>query len=117
MYSGQLENVQSPIGTLAWVIAATGVACLLARSSVPSMPQPASEEASSSEPPRPRNCRRVLRSVTGDHERVLRAPGELHLAADGERVGLGALGVLGEHIQLLARGGLDHVLDRDAQEG
>src|SRR3954470_14478720 len=110
MYSGQFENVQSPIGTFGWVIVGIGVATLLARSSVPSIPQPASEEASSREPLRPRNCRRVLRSATGDHERVLRAPGELHLAAHAERVGFGALGVLGEHVELLACGGLDHVL-------
>src|SRR3954468_20535936 len=105
MYSGQLEKVQSPIGTFAWVMVGIGVAALRARSSVPSIPQPASEEASSSEPPRPRNCRRVLLSATGDHERVLRAPRELDLATDAQRIRLGALGVLREHVELLARRG------------
>ena len=44
MYSGQLENVQSPIGTFGCVISGIGVAAsAAARSSVPSIPQPASE--------------------------------------------------------------------------
>ena len=43
MYSGQLENVQLPIGTFGCVILGIGVAACLARSSVPSIPQPASE--------------------------------------------------------------------------
>ena len=42
MYSGQLENVQSPIGTFGCVIWGIGVASRSARSSVPSIPQPAS---------------------------------------------------------------------------
>src|SRR5215210_1034444 len=89
MYSGQFENVQSPIATFGWRIAGTGVAALRARSSVPSIPQPASELASASEPARPRNTRRVVReSATGDHERVLRAPRQLHVAPDAERVRL-----------------------------
>ena len=46
MYSGQLENVQLPIGTFGCGSAGIGVASLRARSSVPSIPQPASEEAS-----------------------------------------------------------------------
>src|SRR3954452_3760745 len=115
MYSGQLENVQLPMGTFGCVISGIGVACLDARSSVPSIPQPASEEASASEPARPRKRRRV--SATLDHEGVLRLPGQLDLASDREALGLGAVGVLREDVELLAARGLDHVLDRDAEEG
>src|SRR3954469_4196768 len=119
MYSGQLENVQLPIGTFGWRIAAaaTGVASLRARSSVPSIPHPAREPASASKPARPRKTRRVVRgSVTGDHERVLRAPRQLDVAPDAERVGLRAFRVLREHVELLAARGGDDVLDRGAQK-
>src|SRR4051812_12376131 len=117
MYSGQLENVQSPIATFGWRIVGIGVASLRARSSVPSIPQPASELASASEPARPRNTRRVWRgSATRHHERVLRLPGQLDVAADAERVGLRSGRVLGEDVELLAARGVDHVLDRDAEE-
>src|SRR3954452_10069383 len=98
MYSGQFENVQSPIGTFRWWTCGTGVAVCCARWSVPSIPQPASELASASEPARPRNRRRVYGSATADHERVLRPPGELHLTARAQRVGLRAVDVLGEHV-------------------
>src|SRR4051812_38860509 len=101
MYSGQFENVQSPIGTLGWWTWGIGVAFCWARWSVPSIPQPASELASASEPARPRKRRRVYGSATAHHERVLRPPGELHPAACAERLGLGAVDVLGEHVELL----------------
>src|SRR5689334_1887343 len=114
MYSGQLENVQLPIGTFGCLTVATGVASLRARSSVPSIPHPLrSELASASEPARPTKRRRV--SATLNHERVLRPPRELDLAADGEA--LGAVGVLGEDVELFAARRLDHVLDRDPEEG
>src|SRR3954447_17069324 len=97
MYSGQLENVQSPIATFGWRIAGTGVASLRARSSVPSIPHPASELASASEPARPRNTRRVWRgSATRHHERVLRLPRQLHLTADAQRLRPRTRGVLRE---------------------
>src|SRR3954462_13763382 len=115
MYSGQLENVQLPIGTFGCRTAGTGVASFFARSSVPSIPQPASVYASASEPARPRKRRRF--SATLHHERVLWAPRELDLAPDGERLRLQAVRVLGEDVELLAARGLDHVLDPDAQEG
>src|SRR4051794_31036155 len=102
MYSGQLENVQSPIGTLRWWTAATGVAFSRARCSVPSMPQPARLLARASEPARPRKRRGVCGSATADHERVLGPPGELDLAPGAQRLRLGAVGVLGEHVELLA---------------
>src|SRR3954451_20916024 len=116
MYSGQFENVQSPIGTFGWWICGIGVAFSCARWSVPSIPHPASELASASEPARPRNPRRVYGSATPNHERVLRPPGELDGAARAERLGLRAVGVLGEHVELLAPGRLDDVLDGDAEE-
>src|SRR3954452_16622302 len=114
MYSGQLENVQFPIGTFGCRIVGIGVAGSLARSSVPSMPQPASEYASASDPARPRKRRRVY-SATLDHEGVLGLPGQLHLVGDGERLRVAV--VLGEDVELLAGGRLDDVLDRDAEEG
>src|SRR4051794_16764334 len=117
MYSGQFEKVQLPIGTFGWWICGIGVAFSRARSSVPSMPQPARELASAKEPARPRKRRRDRRSATAHHERVLGPPGQLHLAPGGERLGLRAVGVLGEDVELLAAGGPHHVLDRDAQEG
>src|SRR3954453_23174550 len=116
MYSGQLENVQSPIGTFGWCTVGIGVAFSRARWSVPSMPQPLSVLARTSEPARPRKRRRVYGSATAHHERVLRPPGELDRPARGKRLRLRAVRVLGEHVELLAAGRLDHVLDRDAQE-
>src|SRR3954453_15437156 len=107
MYSGQLENVQLPIGTFGWWICGIGVALFWTRSSVPSIPQPASELASASEPARPRNRRRVYGSATADHERVLRPPGELDRPAGAERLRLRAVGVLGEDVELLPAGRLD----------
>src|ERR1700754_4220095 len=101
------------MGTFGWVISGIGVAFLRARSSVPSIPQPARLEASASDPARPRKRRRV--SATFHHERVLGAPGELHVAADRQRLRLPTLRVLREDVELLAAGGLDHVLDRDAE--
>src|SRR4051794_18456405 len=117
MYSGQLENVQLPIGAFGWWIVGTGVAAFCARSIVPSMPQPASELASASDPARPRKRRRVSGSATAHHERVLRAPGELDLAAGAERLGLRAVRVLGEDVELLAARGPHDVLDGDPEEG
>src|SRR3954470_23053978 len=117
MYSGQFENVQSPTGTFGWWICGIGVAFSLARCSVPSIPHPASELASASEPARPRKRRRVYGSATAHHEGVLRPPGELDLAAGAQRLRLGAVRVLGEHVELLAARGAHHVLDGDAQEG
>src|SRR4051794_15308339 len=108
MYKGQLENVQVPSGTFGWWIAATGGASSRARSSLPSIPHPASELASASEPARPRNRRRVVRgSATRHHERVLRAPRELHAAPDAELRRLRALRVLREDVELLAARGMD----------
>src|SRR3954462_7998230 len=104
MYSGQLENVQSPIGTFGWCTVGIGVAFSRARWSVPSMPQPLSVLASASEPARPRKRRRVYGSARAPHDRVLGPPGQLHLAARAERLRLRAVGVLGEHVELLAPG-------------
>src|SRR5690242_13347769 len=114
MYSGQLENVQLPMGTLGWVTSGIGVAAFLACSSVPSMPHPARAEARAREPALPRKRRRVC-SATLHHEGVLGLPGQLHLVADGEGLRPGV--VLCEDVELLAARRLDHVLDRDAQEG
>src|SRR3954454_17798662 len=116
MYSGQFENVQSPIGTFGWWICGIGVAFSLARCSVPSIPDPARALDSASEPARPRKRRRVYGSATADHERVLRPPGELDRPARAERLRLRAVGVLGEDVELLPAGRLDHVLDGDAEE-
>src|SRR3954464_10714335 len=65
---------------------------------------------------RRRGIRRSGIRLLGHDEGVIWVPGQLPLAADAERVGLGAVEVLREHGQLLTAGRADHVLDRYAEE-
>src|SRR4051812_8474799 len=54
--------------------------------------------------------------LLGDEYRMCWVPGECHIAAGPDRVGLRAEAVLLDGGELLAAGGVHHVLDRGAEE-
>src|SRR4051812_43386881 len=90
MYSGQLENVQLPIGTFGGLMGGIAVASFVPGLGVPGSPMPLSfDQATGRGHARPLNRRRL--SATLHHERVLGLPGQVDLAAGGERLGLGVL--------------------------
>src|SRR6478609_7296492 len=136
MYSGQLENVQSPIGTLGWL---TAVDAFLPELS-PFTPPHAARKADPGPRSRPAparwrmNCRREcslpssIRStmpsmsslmicwlLSLDDERVNGIPGERHVAARADGIGAVAVPVWRDHGQLAAGLRLDLILDRDPQ--
>src|SRR5256885_16474304 len=109
------------MAVLGWFTAAAFLAAWdLVWVSVPLTPPHAARPVAVNAADVPRNVRRELRrsgiGLLGDDEGVVRVPGELHLAAHRERLRLRAVGVLREDGELLAAGGPDDVLDRDAEE-
>src|SRR4051812_24386567 len=136
MYSGQFENVQLPIGTLGWY---TAVDAFLPELS-PFTPPHAARNADPGPSRRPAparwrmNWRRECslpssirstmpsRSSCGiggllslDDERVGGIPGQRDVAPGADRAGGVAVPVGGDHGELAAGLGLDHVLDRCPQ--
>src|SRR5438094_1891940 len=133
MYNGQLENVQSPIGTLGWLTAADTFLPELSPLTPPHAARNAEPGPSSRPAPArwrmnwrrecslPSSIRSTIpsRSSCGiggllslDDERVGGIPGQRHVAARADRTGGVAVAVGSDHGQLAARLGLDHVLDR-----